>query len=110
MSLTRRELWFFPSLAGIYKILRTVYIGSNTSLIFGNKVVLQKTDKQGSLSHVIVNKGAKSKTYDQNILVEGFGIMVNDIEIRDCSVAYILHSQLSFFLRQGIAHRTFLLS
>ncbi|MBN2820296.1 MAG: hypothetical protein JXP36_15070 [Bacteroidales bacterium] len=82
---------------GVYKIAGTVYIGSNTSLIFGNNVVLQKTDEQGKFSHVLVNKGAKTKTYNNNITIKGLQIMVNGIDTGDWSEAYGLRGQLAFF-------------
>jgi hypothetical protein len=56
---------------GIYKMAGTVYIGSNTSLIFGNDIYLKKVDEKGSFTHVLLNKGALTKTYDRNIVVEG---------------------------------------
>lgn len=85
------------SLPGIYKIAGTVYIGSNTSLIFGDNVFLKKVDEQGSFSHVIINKGALTKTYDEHISVEGLNIIVNGMDVRIFREAYGLHGQLAFF-------------
>jgi hypothetical protein len=82
---------------GTYKMAGTVYIGSNTSLIFGNNIFLKKVDEQGKFSHVLVNKGALTKTYDQNITIEGLHIIVNGIDIRTFKEAYGLHGQLAFF-------------
>ncbi|MDP2338682.1 MAG: hypothetical protein Q8N05_19980 [Bacteroidota bacterium] len=82
---------------GTYKIAGTVYIGSNTSLVFGNNVFLKKVDEQGKFTHVFVNKGALTKTYDQNITIEGLYIIVNGIDIRIFKEAYGLHGQLAFF-------------
>jgi polygalacturonase len=82
---------------GVYKIAATVYLGSNTSVVFGNDVFLKKVDEQGAFSHVFVNKGAITKTYDQNITVEGLQIIVNGIDVRTFKEAYGLHGQLAFF-------------
>lgn len=82
---------------GTYKMAATVYVGSNTSLIFGNNVFLKKVDEQGSFSHVLINKGALTKTYDQNIVIEGLNIIVNGIDVRKFKEAYGLHGQLAFF-------------
>lgn len=82
---------------GTYKMAGTVYIGSNTSLIFGNNVFLKKVDEQGIFSHVIVNKGAAAKTWDRHITVEGLQIIVNGMDVRTFSEAYGLHGQLAFF-------------
>ena len=68
---------------GIYKISSTLYIGSNTSLIFGNGVSLEKVNEQGGFAQVIINKGALTKTYNENISVEGLHIIVNGVD--NCS-------------------------
>lgn len=81
---------------GTYKIAGTVFVGSHTSLIFGHNVFLKKTDEQGSFSHVLLNKGALTKTYDEHISVEGLSIIVNGMDVRKFLV-YGLHGQLAFF-------------
>ncbi len=68
---------------GIYKIATTLYIGSNTSLIFGNGVSLKKVDEQGSFAQVIINRGALSKSHDEHITVKGLHIIVNGVD--NCS-------------------------
>ena len=82
---------------GTYKMAGTIYVGSNTSLKFGNNVFLQKVDEQGKFSHVIVNKGAATKTYNENITIEGLQIIVNGMDVRDFKEAVGLHGQLAFF-------------
>ena len=82
---------------GIYKLAGTVYMGSNTSLIFGNNIFLKKVDEQGKFSHVLINKGALTKTYNENITVEGLYIIVNGMDVRMFKEAYGLHGQLAFF-------------
>ena len=82
---------------GTYKMAGTVYIGSNTSLVFGNNVFLKKVDEQGAFAHVFINKGALTRTYDQNITIEGLYIIVNGIDVRTFKEAYGLHGQLAFF-------------
>ena len=82
---------------GTYKMAGTIYIGSNTSLIFSNNVFLKKVNEQGEFSHVIVNKGAVTKTYDEHITIEGLNIIVNGMDVRKFKEAYGLHGQLAFF-------------
>lgn len=82
---------------GIYKTAGTVYIGSNTSLLFGNNIFLRKVDEKGTFSHVLINKGARTRTYDTNITVEGLQIIVNGMDVRKFEEAYGLHGQLAFF-------------
>lgn len=81
---------------GTYKIAATVYIGSNTSLIFGNGVILQKVDDQGPFTHVLLNKGALTKTYDEHISIEGLHIEVNGVD-KNFTEVYGLRGQLAFF-------------
>ena len=82
---------------GTYKMAGTVYVGSNTTLKFGNNVFLQKVDEQGKFSHVIVNKGAATKIYNENVTIEGLQIIVNGMDVRDFKEAVGLHGQLAFF-------------
>jgi len=82
---------------GVYKMAGTVYVGSNTTIKFSNGVFLKKVNEQGTFSHVIVNKGAATKTYDEHIIIEGLHIIVNGIDVRKFKEAYGLHGQLAFF-------------
>ncbi len=82
---------------GTYKTAGTVYIGSNTSLIFGNNIFMKKVDEKGTFSHVLINKGARTKTFDHNITVDGLQIIVNGMDVRKFEEAYGLHGQLAFF-------------
>jgi len=81
---------------GVYKVAGTVYIGSNTSLIFDNDVYLKKVDERGPFCHVFLNKGALTRSYDQNITVDGLHIIVNGIDVRKWDV-FGLHGQIAFF-------------
>ena len=81
---------------GTYQIAATVFIGSDTSLVFGNGVFLKKLNEQGAFAHVILNKGALTRTYDHNITIEGLHIIVNGVDCRD-SLVFGLRGHLSFF-------------
>ncbi|MDB6016594.1 MAG: hypothetical protein JWR19_1083 [Pedosphaera sp.] len=82
---------------GTYKMAGTVYLGSQTTLIFGNNVFLKKVAEQGAFSHVLLNKGALTKTYDEHITIEGLQIIVNGVDVRTFKDVYGLHGQLAFF-------------
>ncbi|NQZ68688.1 MAG: hypothetical protein HRT89_11540, partial [Lentisphaeria bacterium] len=84
------------SQTGTYKTAKTVYVGSDTTIIFGNGVFIKKVDEQGPFTHVILNKGALTRTYDHNIVIDGLHIIVNNIDVRKFDV-YGLHGQLAFF-------------
>ena len=81
---------------GTYDMAGTVYIGSNTTIIFGNNVFIKKVDEKGPFSHIILNKGALTKTYDTQICVENLNLIVNGIDVRKFEV-FGLHGQLAFF-------------
>jgi hypothetical protein len=82
---------------GTYKLARTVYIASHTTLQFGNGVFVQKSDEEGAFSHVLLNKGALTKTYDEHIAVENLHIVVNGVDARTFHDVFGLHGQLAFF-------------
>ncbi|RIH63749.1 hypothetical protein D1164_18520 [Mariniphaga sediminis] len=68
---------------GVYKIASTLYIGSHTSIIFGDGVSLKKVDEKGPFAQVIINKGALTKSYDENITLDGLHVIVNGVD--NCS-------------------------
>ncbi len=82
---------------GTYKLAGTVYIGSHTSLVCGNNVFIKKVDEQGTFTHVILNKGALTKTYDEHISIENLHIIVNGIDVRTFKEVFGLHGQIAFF-------------
>lgn len=65
---------------GNYKLAGTVYIGDNTSLYFGNGVVIEKAAEKGAYCQVILNKGALSRTYNSHITISGLNLKVNGVE------------------------------
>jgi len=81
---------------GTYKMAGTVYIGSNTSIIFGNNVYLKKVDEVGIFTYLFLNKGALTKVYDENISLIGLNIVVNKIDALSTEV-FGLRGQISFF-------------
>jgi hypothetical protein len=86
---------------GIYKLAGTVFIGSNTSLIFGNNVFVKKVAEQGSFTHVLLNKGALTKTWDHHIRVSGLQLIVNGVDALQWKV-YGLRGQIAFFYAKDI--------
>jgi hypothetical protein len=81
---------------GTYILAGTVYVGSNTSLLFGDNVFVKKVAEQGPFMHVLLNKGALTKTWDQHITVSGLQLIVNGVDVRKWQV-YGLHGQVAFF-------------
>ncbi len=81
---------------GTYDLAATVLIGSHTALTFAAGVRVRKVDEQGPFSHVLLNKGALTKTWDQDIVVEGLHLEVNGMDLRKWMV-FGLHGQVAFF-------------
>ncbi len=80
---------------GEYKLAGCVYIGSHTTLKFGNGVFIKKVDEIGKFTHVLLNKGALTKSYDEHIRVENLHIIVNNVDVRNFEV-FGLIGQISF--------------
>ncbi len=81
---------------GTYKVAGTLFIGSNTTLEFGNGVVIQKVNEKGAFAHVILNKGALTRTYDEHIVLKGMNLSVNGVLKRMDDIVG-LRGQVSFF-------------
>lgn len=90
------------SQVGIYNISNTVYLPSNTTLIFGNNVFLKKVADPLPFSHVLINKGAASRTWDSHITVKGLHLLVNKVEVCDFKEAFGLNGQISFFYAKDV--------
>lgn len=80
---------------GVYAMAGTVYVGSRTSLEFGAGVALRKVDERGEFCHVLLNKGARTGTWDTDISVKGLHVIVNGMDNRRFEV-YGLHGQIAF--------------
>lgn len=65
----------YVDVPGIYEINSTLFIGSDTELIFGKQTYIQKASNM--LGGVLLNKGALTKEYDENIVVDGLNIITN---------------------------------
>ena len=81
---------------GVYKVAGTSYIGSNTSIGFAKGVILQKVDEKGLFSHVLLNKGALTRTWDEHIAVKGLHVSVNGV-VKRYNEVFGLRGQLAFF-------------
>jgi hypothetical protein len=84
------------NLPGTYKLAGTVYLGDNTALDFGAGVIIQKVAEKGDFTHVFINKGALSWTWNSNISITGLHLQVNGVEKGD-ERPYGLRGQVAFF-------------
>lgn len=86
---------------GIYRLAGTVYLGSHTSVQFGVHTVVQKVNEAGEFSHIFLNKGALTKTWDTDISITGLTLAVNGMDVRAWQV-FGLHGQVAFFYATDI--------
>jgi hypothetical protein len=87
---------------GTYKVADTVYLGSNTTLKFGNSVFLKKVWEDGPFSSVFMNKGAATRAWNEHIEIDGLQLIVNGVDVRTFKEAYGLHGQLAFFYAKDV--------
>lgn len=64
---------------GVYDIDDTLLIGSHTTLLFENGAALHKTARDGRAAHVLLNRGAVKKQWDEHIIVRGMTVLVDGI-------------------------------
>lgn len=81
---------------GTYKVSGTAYIGDNTSLDFGAGVVIEKSNEIGRYTHILLNKGALTRTYNHNITITGMDVRVNGVDL-PMSTIYGLRGHVAFF-------------
>lgn len=81
---------------GIYKLANTIYIGDSTSLVFGKGVVIQKSAEPKAYTHVFINKGAISRTYNYSISLIGLNLSVNNVD-KWMDEIFGLRGQVAFF-------------
>ncbi|MEZ5414934.1 MAG: hypothetical protein R3F03_11565 [Opitutaceae bacterium] len=91
---------------GVYRIAATIHVGSHTALIFGPGVILQKTAEAGPFTYVFLNKGALTKTHDENILIEGLHLQVNEQDVPRWDIPG-LRGQVAFFCVRDLIIRRF---
>ena len=90
------------SQSGTYSIAATVYLPSNTTLDFGNNVFLKKVPEQGQFSHVFINQGAPSRTWDSHIQIKGLQLIVNGVDFCTFKEAFGLRGQVAFFYAKDV--------
>ena len=89
---------------GTYELNDTLKIGSNTKLICSPGVIFKKT---GDYSNVLINKGAETRTYNENIEINGITIEVNGVDnIVDLDVPG-LRAQVGLFYVKHLVFKNF---
>lgn len=81
---------------GVYEIEDTLYIKSNTKLIFGEGVVFKRAASSVG-SFFLINRGAFDRTWDHDITIEGLHLETNGVEARNHAAVYGLTGEVSLF-------------
>ena len=81
---------------GTYEVEDTLYIKGNTRLILGNGVVLKRAESSIG-SFFLINRGAFTGEWDENITLEGLNLSTNGVEARFNAAVYGLTGEVCFF-------------
>lgn len=79
---------------GIYNIDSYLTIGSYTTLECANGAAIRKTASPDGFAHVLINKGAFNKEWNEHIIIRGLKIIVNNVMGSVCVQG--LRGQLAF--------------
>jgi hypothetical protein len=88
---------------GIYELNNTIVLDSNTKLICSPGVVFKKV---ASYCNVLINRGALTREYNENITIDGLEISVNGHEAMP-TLVYGLRAQLGFFCIKNLHIKNF---
>ncbi len=89
---------------GTYEINDTIKIGSNTALICSPGVVLKKV---GDFGNVLLNKGALTRTYNENIFIDGIEIDVNGVDTNTDLEVPGLRGHIAFYYVKNLIFKNF---
>jgi len=97
---------------GIYDLSEPVFLGDDTTIFFGTGVKIRRqksTSKE--TGYVFVNKGAYTRTYNQNIKLIGLHLICNDVQCSSVAggkkLIPGLRGHLSFFYVKNLEIRDF---
>jgi hypothetical protein len=88
---------------GVYDLNDTLYLDSNTELTCVPGVVFRKV---APYCNVLLNRGALTKEYNENITIDGLELSVNSQEAKP-TVVYGLRGHLGFFYVKNLTIKNF---
>ncbi|NLF16082.1 MAG: hypothetical protein GX595_02340, partial [Lentisphaerae bacterium] len=86
---------------GVYDVNDTVFLDSDTRLVCAPGVVFRKV---APYCNVLLNRGALTKTYNENITIEGLRLSVNGQEAMP-TLVHGLRAQFGFFYVRNLTLR-----
>ena len=92
----------FISEPGVYEIADQILLDDDTALHFGEGVYLKRVENPDGNGYVFINRGAYTKTYNENISIDGLKLICNGVisnpEMRDPQRRILgLNGHCSFF-------------
>lgn len=81
---------------GIYDIKDTLVIHGNTELYFAPGVYLRRSEDTSG-SFLLMNRGALTREYDENITIRGLRVIANGVEARNNPAICGMTGEVSFF-------------
>lgn len=88
---------------GVYELNNTILLDSDTRLVCAPGVIFKKV---APYCNVLMNRGALTKEYNENITIDGLEISVNGYEAMP-TLVYGLRAQLGFFYIKNLCIKNF---
>lgn len=97
---------------GVYEIADQILLDDDTALHFGEGVYLKRVENPDGNGYVFINRGAYTKTYNENISIDGLKLICNGVisnpEMRDSQRRILgLNGHCSFFYVKNLTIRNF---
>lgn len=88
---------------GVYELNQTILLDSNTRLVCVPGVIFKKV---APYCNVLLNRGALTREYNENITIDGLEVRVNGQEA-DPTLVYGLRGQMGFFRVRNLTLKNF---
>lgn len=95
---------------GVYDLTKTIFIDSNTELVFVDGVIINKcADSKNNLpSYMFINRSAFNREYAENITIQGLNIDMNNLDNgQDVPKIFGLVGSVSFFYVKNLTIKDF---
>ncbi|MDR0682586.1 MAG: hypothetical protein LBG15_12180 [Dysgonamonadaceae bacterium] len=98
----------YVDLPGIYDLDSAIYLNNNTKITFGKGVYIRKQrNKNGKgAEYVFINRGAYSRTYNENIEINGLNLICNGLDDNHSAIQGLV-GQVSFFHVRNLTIKDF---
>lgn len=91
---------------GTYEVSETVMLKSNTTIVFGEGVIIKRIPSKSENGYLFVNEGAYTRNLNENINIIGLNLICNGVqaEYREISPKLVpgLRGHISFFYVKNV--------